>query len=198
MEEILSSIKRIIAEDSEAALSAPRVKRSVGLSPMTPPDAASDVLAEDSDVLELTDPVAIETPTAPVAEAKGTPMPKPATMTAEPAPIQTAAPVKPEPAKREPAASAPATPGKAEPASPAKTPSPKPELVSSTTVEASRSSLAALSALIVKPEITGSDTLEGLVRDMIKPMLAEWLDARLPDIVDRMVAQEIARITARG
>ena len=182
MEEILSSIKRIIAEDSEAALSAPRVKRSVGLSPMTAPVAASDAHAEDSDVLELTDPVAIETPTAPVAEPKGTPMPKAATITAERAPTQTAAPV------------AEAAPAKPEPmAAPA-----KPELVSSSTVEASRSSLAALSALIVKPEITGSDTLEGLVRDMIKPMLAEWLDARLPDIVDRMVAQEIARITARG
>jgi hypothetical protein len=71
-------------------------------------------------------------------------------------------------------------------------------LVSPTTAEASRSSLAALSALIVKPETTGSDTLEGLVRDLLKPMLADWLDAKLPEIVERQVAQEIARISARG
>ena len=74
----------------------------------------------------------------------------------------------------------------------------KPTLVSDTTAEASRSSLAALSALIVKPEVAGSDTLEGMVRQMLQPMLAEWLDANLADIVERQVAQEIARISARG
>jgi uncharacterized protein len=74
----------------------------------------------------------------------------------------------------------------------------KPALVSDKTAEASRSSLAALSSLIVKPEVTGADTLEGLVREMLKPMVAEWLEARLPDVVERMVAQEIRRITDRG
>ena len=74
----------------------------------------------------------------------------------------------------------------------------KSALVSNKTAEASRSSLAALSALVVKPEVTGGDTLEGLVREMLKPMLAEWLEAKLPDIVERMVAREISRITDRG
>ena len=46
--------------------------------------------------------------------------------------------------------------------------------------------------------MTGTDTLEGLVREMLKPMVAEWLEARLPDVVERMVAQEIKRITDRG
>jgi uncharacterized protein len=145
MEEILSSIKRIIAEDSEAALSGPRVKRAVGLTPLAAPEAP-----DDEEVLELTDPVAqdaAEPEVAPVAASK---------------------------------------------------PEKKPVLVSPATEEASRSSLAALSALIVKPEVTGSDTLEGLVRDMLKPMLAEWLDTNLPAIVEQQVAQEIARITARG
>ena len=85
---------------------------------------------------------------------------------------------------------------------PASAPAPvaelKPSLVSTAAAEASRSSLAALSALVVKPEVVGSDTLEGLVREMLKPMLAEWLDQRLPDVVERLVAQEIQRITARG
>ncbi|MDB5701347.1 MAG: hypothetical protein JWL66_1546 [Sphingomonadales bacterium] len=74
----------------------------------------------------------------------------------------------------------------------------KPPLVSQAALEASRSSIATLSALIVKPTVAGSDTLEGLVREMLKPMLAEWLDQRLPDVVERLVAQEISRITARG
>jgi uncharacterized protein len=168
MEDILSSIKRIIAEDSEAALSSPRVKRSVGLSPLSRSEPADDI-AEDEEVLELTDPVAVE------------PDPEP-----EPEPVVLA--TKPH------AAPAPAPKAKVEPM-PAE---PKPTLVSSSTAEASRSSLAALSAMIVKPDTAGSETLEGLVREMLKPMLAEWLDAKLPEIVERQVAQEIARISARG
>ena len=46
--------------------------------------------------------------------------------------------------------------------------------------------------------IAGSDTLEGLVREMLRPMLAEWLDAKLPAMVERLVAAEIERITARN
>jgi uncharacterized protein len=163
MEDILSSIKRIIAEDSEAALSSPRVKRSVGLSPLSRAEPVDEVSEEDEEVLELTDPVAVE--------------PGP-----EPEPVVLA--VKPVAAPKAKADAVPADP--------------KPTLVSPTTAEASRTSLAALSAMIVKPETAGSDTLEGLVREMLKPMLADWLDAKLPEIVERQVAQEIARISARG
>jgi uncharacterized protein len=49
----------------------------------------------------------------------------------------------------------------------------------------------------VRPEVTGSDTLEGLVREMLKPMLKDWLDANLPDVVERVVAKEVSRITGR-
>jgi cell pole-organizing protein PopZ len=52
--------------------------------------------------------------------------------------------------------------------------------------------------MVVKPEVAGSDTLEGVVRDMLKPMLKDWLDANLPEIVERMVAQEVARISGRS
>ena len=64
-------------------------------------------------------------------------------------------------------------------------------------VAASRASLASLSSLVVKPEITGSDTLEGMVREMLRPMLKDWLDANLPEVVERMVAKEVARISGR-
>lgn len=166
MEDILSSIKRIIAEDSEAALSGPRVKRSVGLSPLSRPEPADEIAEEDEEeILELTDPVAVE----PVPEPE--PRPDPVVLATKPAPK----------AKID--------------SMPAET---KPALVSATTTEASRSSLAALSAMIVKPEVSGGDTLEGLVREMLKPMLADWLDAKLPEIVERQVAQEIRRISERG
>ncbi|XWN29174.1 MAG: DUF2497 domain-containing protein [Devosia sp.] len=41
-------------------------------------------------------------------------------------------------------------------------------------------------------------TLEDLVRDMIRPLLREWLDNNLSDIVERQVRQEIERVSARG
>lgn len=175
MEDILSSIKRIIAEDSEAALSSPRVKRSVGLTPMTPPEDPQPAQIDDEDepdVLELTSE--LEAAPEPVAEFR----PNPAFQGA------------PE------LQSAPETPSESEPVATA--PEKKPVLATTQTVQSSKASLAALSALVIKPEITGTDTLEGMVREMIRPMLAEWINNRLPDIVDRMVAEEIARITARG
>ena len=63
---------------------------------------------------------------------------------------------------------------------------------------ATRAPLEALSRLIVKPETPGSDTLEALVRELLRPMLREWLDANLPQIVEAMVAREISRITSQG
>jgi cell pole-organizing protein PopZ len=41
-------------------------------------------------------------------------------------------------------------------------------------------------------------TLEDLVREMLKPMLKAWLDANLPDMVERMVRAEIERLSRRG
>jgi uncharacterized protein len=41
-------------------------------------------------------------------------------------------------------------------------------------------------------------TLEDLVHDMLKPMLKAWLDANLPDMVERLVRAEIERVSRRG
>jgi len=62
---------------------------------------------------------------------------------------------------------------------------------------AARHSLSALSSMLVTPREGEDNTLDGLVRSMLKPMLKEWLDARLPQMVEDMVAKEIARITGR-
>lgn len=60
--------------------------------------------------------------------------------------------------------------------------------------------LQTLSEPGVAPQIvrSGETSLEGLTRELMKPMLKEWLDANLPGIVEAMVAREIERITKKG
>lgn len=165
MEEILASIKRIIAEDGEGVL-APRRARETH-------DNAPDGVAEDEQVLELTEP--FEPEPSPEAQAE---------------------------AEAESAGDAPSSPepfdavqlARAQPAAP---------LVSPIAEDASRRSLAALAAAAIAPEvddaanwIDGSKSLEALAREMLRPMLREWLDANLPTLVERIVAGEIERIAA--
>ena len=74
---------------------------------------------------------------------------------------------------------------------------PQESILSDRAAEATRGPLEALSRIVVKPEASGSDTIEGLVREMLKPMLRDWLDTNLPRIVEAMVSKEISRITGR-
>ena len=74
-------------------------------------------------------------------------------------------------------------------------------LVSENAAAASRQSLAALSALRERSESLpagGDGPLEAVVREMLKPMLKDWLDANLPEIVEQLVAREVARITGKS
>ena len=144
MEEILSSIKRIIAEEGEGG--PPRARRAQR-APVSPASSEPD------EVLELSEPMPEPRLSEPVSRT-------------------------PEPAPEAPAA---------KPAEP---------IVSQAAAAASRGSLEALSRLVVKPDVPSADaTLEGLVREMLRPMLRDWLDAKLPEIVEAMVAREIERIT---
>jgi uncharacterized protein len=67
---------------------------------------------------------------------------------------------------------------------------------------AMRDSLAAL-AMIAEPgkppQIvrSGETSLEGLTRELLRPMLAQWLDQHLPEMVERLVKKEIARIAGK-
>lgn len=68
--------------------------------------------------------------------------------------------------------------------------------------DAMRENLAALAMLAepgVPPQIvrSGETSLEGLTRDLLRPMLAEWLDKNLPGMVERMVKDEIQRIAGK-
>lgn len=125
MEDILASIKRVIAEDGRAAA---RPTRSARPAPPPPPPPSED------DVLELSDPV---------VDGQG--------------------------------------------------------LVSEDAAAASARSLAALSALKEAPPASahGEGPLEAVVREMLKPMLKDWLDHHLPDMVEELVTREIARITGK-
>jgi len=161
MEEILSSIKRIIAEEGDAAI-ATRTRRG-GRSATTVADKPATV----DEILELSQPVDEDRLETPTPMSMGSP-------------TQPEAPAKPARAGAAPAAEAPAEP-----------------IVSESAVQATRGPLEALSRMVVKPEVTGSDTLEGMVREMLKPMLRDWLDANLPRLVEDMVAKEISRITGR-
>lgn len=140
MEDILSSIKRIIAEEGDDRPIRPR--RNGAVRPVAPAPAIDG--DEPDEVLELSDPM-------PPASAR--PM-------------------------------APATPTDVDPT-----------LLSEQTTQATRGALDALSRMLVKPEPQSDGTLEGLVRDMLRPMLREWLDANLPGMVENLVAREIAKIT---
>ena len=152
MEDILSSIKRIIAEEGEeAAQTVSRRGRS----------DAKQVAAEQppvEEVLELTDEVDVEEP-----------MPAHKAVSADAEPV----PAVPQEHKQDGS------------------------ILSVESEVAARHSLSALSSMLVTPRDGDDNTLDGLVRSMLKPMLKEWLDARLPALVEDMVAREIARITAR-
>lgn len=154
MEEILSSIKRIIAEEE-----APTGRRRAAVRPLAPPPPPEPEEDEESDdgVLELNDPM-----------PPGLPEPEPVRAVLPPQPAEPA----PQPPERD-------------------------LLVSPAAADATRGALQSLSKLAVKAEPQSDGSLEGVVREMLRPMLREWLDARLPEIVEAMVAKEIARISGR-
>lgn len=73
-------------------------------------------------------------------------------------------------------------------------------LISEDAAAASRQSLAALSVLRERSESVpaGDGPLEAVVREMLKPMLKDWLDSHLPEIVEELVTREIARIVGKS
>ena len=70
------------------------------------------------------------------------------------------------------------------------------------TVSSIGESLAALAMLAQPPAApqivrSGETSLEGMVRDLLRPELARWLDQHLPALVEKLVATEIARIVGK-
>jgi cell pole-organizing protein PopZ len=139
--------------------------------PEAEPEPVEEVAAED-DVLELTDPIE---PPAPV-ETMGdidvySPEPEP-----EPAPPPAPAP-QPEPIQgfsREEVAD---------------------NLVGDHAASLAASAFGSLSSALLMPK--DGRTLEDVVRELLRPLLKEWLDQNLPRIVEAKVEEEVHRI-ARG
>lgn len=194
MEEILSSIRRIINEDDDET-TAETEEAQAEEAQADEPNSQGDVDAMfdeagdtgDGDVLELTDKV---------EDADGGT--DPLSMDDDLMIVDRDEEPEPEP---EPEAVA-------EP-EPAPEPAPEPEIdfdaledeVSDGIMSEPAASAAMGSFHTLAENIRISDeegrTLEGVVRALLRPMLKEWLDSNLPSIVDEKVQAEIDRVARR-
>ncbi len=193
MEEILASIRRIIADDSPdaakqaaaaqqpaapqpAPAAAPKTTPAASPSPMSQDDIdamLADQAADETDVLELSDPIA-----PPRAEAA----PQGSNFRQVPASDVTF--------REEPLREAPmAPPAYAPPATGVE------RLLSAETNAAVSAAFGSLATTILSEN---SRTIEDLVREMLRPMLKAWLDDNLPGLVERMVRAEIERVSRGG
>ena len=200
MEEILASIRRIISEDGDEETAA---------APEAAPEAVPDAV-EEEDVLELTDEVqddgtVVNVNTGEAVAEEETPEGfveafeldeeeevELEMVDAEEEPLEEAvAEPEPVPQLEEHPVPEPADVLVAEAAD---------RLVSQNSAINSVSSLSALAAAVdthrraVDPSI-GPRTIEDLVKDVMRPMIREWLDDNLPSLVERMVGREIERMT---
>ena len=214
MEEILASIRRIIADDDatkaakppDPAAAAPSrpvpPPRASGLPPAPPPPAVANsqddidamlanleppAAAPASDVLDLTEAMAAPAPTADTGPAATF-----RTIDAASDVIFTdRAPDPPaEPAVR--IIEEPRRP--AAPATPAAAPAPAFDrgLISTSTMAAVDSAFNSLAQTVIGQN---ARTLEDLVKEMLRPLLKSWLDDNLPGVVDRIVRAEIERVS---
>ena len=74
------------------------------------------------------------------------------------------------------------------------------DLVDVQSVRAANSSLSLLAGAVTKakaslPMGNGNQTIEDLMKEVMRPMVKDWLDKNLPDLVERLVETEIKRIT---
>ncbi|MCJ2127055.1 PopZ family protein [Methylobacterium sp. J-077] len=169
MEEILASIRRIIADDQAAK----------------PAEIAA--APEPDDVLDLAEVA------EPVVRPRAVPPPEP---TAAPLDFDAidfedeAAFAEPEPEPEPPARPSPSQP---QPVLQAPRPEPEVETLISPATDASVNGAFNLLAHTVLTQ--NARTLEDLVKEMLRPMLKSWLDDNLPAVVERLVRAEIERVS---
>jgi len=177
MEEILASIRRIIADD-DAGKSPPKAENPMPPppTPMAPPrpapprpvaappppvesvvqqDDLESMLGDadknsDADVLDLTEAMTAET-----SMPEPAPMPDMPDLHSEPVPAQR-------------------------------------RLISNSTSAAVDSAFNTLAHTVL---VQNARTLEDLVREMLRPLLKSWLDDNLPGMVERLVRAEIERVS---
>jgi hypothetical protein len=202
MEEILASIRRIISEDSEPGKPGPVM-------------AAQDGGGE---VLELTNIVhddgsigsASQQAQAPRRPSPAPSMPPRRERERDPEPMRDPMPLRdamPEPriARRPPPVSAPAPEPPRHSMSMRTQPDPKimADNIDREGILSSQASSAVTNAFgMLSRErdvsIGSGASLEDMVQQMLKPMLAAWLEQNLPEIVERVVQEEVERAARTG
>ncbi|HRI99291.1 MAG TPA: DUF2497 domain-containing protein [Hyphomonas sp.] len=195
MEEILASIRKIISDDEPVAS---RPAPAAPLREVPPPavndfedveDAiAGDVLDDDTSMFEIEEeepvltpePVKVAGPSFTFEEMLGSAR----QAAAESIPIEST------PAPR----IAPAPTPIPVPESPMPPSSARYAQTALTDDHTADIAAGALGKLISKMEVTGDNTIEGLVKELLKPLIKEWLDANLAGIVEEKVEAEVQRI----
>jgi cell pole-organizing protein PopZ len=211
MEEILASIRRIIADDDTAkpapkpAAAAPPPPRPAAMPPRNPPppppkpvapppESAMDQQQVDAvmasppasapaeDVLELTEQMA--------APAESEPEAPPSFQTID---GQSDVVFTDPPAELPPRPAAIEEPRRPQQPPPQPVPPlPDRNIMSADTTAAVDSAFNALAQTVL---VQNARTLEDLVREMLRPMLKSWLDDNLPGMVERIVRAEIERVS---
>lgn len=200
MEDILASIRRIIAEEGEGRGEAGAEAAPAGILDLT------EMVAEDGSVVSLPPhPLDAAEAAEPAAPA---PAPVQAPVQAQP-PVQPVPPVQPDPAPLDNFVEAVAPPipptrmAVQEDSPMSSVPPTREPLVSTPAANVARNAFAQLAeasrpASASHEAAGGGRTVEQLAEDLMRPMLKAWLDANLPAIVERAVAEELARITGRN
>jgi cell pole-organizing protein PopZ len=190
MEEILASIRAIIADDRAAEpakpVAAPKSVASVGPQIVYSKDSPSSLRAVPE---PETIPSKTQTDPPPVAEAPPPPWRRP------PVEALTARRPEPEPepepqARQDPPPTQETIPDQ-EP--PDQEPAIEPPLLSDEADRAVSESFQVLSTSLAFQ----SDEIEAMTREILRPMIKTWLDEHLPSLVERLVRAEIQRV-ARG
>lgn len=76
-------------------------------------------------------------------------------------------------------------------------PPPQNALVSPSTAYAAQNSFQQLTDAIMS-RAAGERGLEGMTQDLLRGMLKQWLDDHLPQMVEKLVREEIERVARRG
>jgi cell pole-organizing protein PopZ len=220
MEEILASIRRIIADDeAKPAAEKPAAPAAAPAKPEKPVAAApAPALAPPAAAKPAPPPPAKPAPAAPnsqddidallngldeatsVEEIRPAPLPEAEVfeLTDEMA-VVTPPPPQPSFQKVEPeddlefTEAAKATPRQPtfEPP-PFESAAPQAQILSRSTVSAVESAFNTLAHTVLS---NNARTLEDLVKEMLRPMLKSWLDDNLPGLVERIVKAEIERVS---
>ncbi|UPG71560.1 DUF2497 domain-containing protein [Roseomonas gilardii subsp. gilardii] len=197
MEDILASIRRILNEDEPTA-SAPIAPAAAampgaGTATLAPRPAPAPATAG---ALPGSTPLTSSPAPHRGGESEEAPAPAPATEpAAEPLTLTEAMMVAPEAPPEAPLGPPPVAP------SPDAMPAQHGSLLAPSTAAAAAAALSELARAVAaeqKSVITrNGPSIEDVVREEIRPLVKNWLDAHLPGMVERMVRAEIERVLGR-